>query len=563
MRRFRSHIWILASLFALCSIQVARGQSSLSKDFSVLTFDGGTAFVDVRFGSNLMGSGISGGSFSGIHSALGRVDGGAVFGNPASLAHVSYAQIGFESRFPIRNGSLGLGSTTWLPRSIETGTDNLLEDLSLPVGVQPTYTSASFAVLGQPRQLSAFWLTWPVKETVGIGFGYRQPLQVSSLLALSGAETFLSGNKETNGQSVQVDWLAKLSLNSNLQIQVDEISMGAGGLLEKYPFGSVWWGATFYRLGATVNLGLEARPQGVVTIADTDQYYFNDERDQNLNPSIGETNAFFWKVEGGFKGNGFGARLGLVHRTYKSRLGTSLLLDIAPRIELWDGNASARSYLPVFMLLEGVLDNARDSQDLLDIQQVDLDRPNLTRQSHDAIGQWMSVHMPTSLSFGVDLPLGRHLLVFNAMRYWGSFALEGEYGLEGGVLQRYKLGKKPSWGLKMGLDFARTRHRFGWNIPLRIVTLDIDGVLFEMFDEWSGYENPRYRFSGSLQWGAPIVHGVDSTISEDLEAFFGGMIPTSLAISRMYSLFDRLDVGVHVIGVPDLMMRFSLGLNVD
>jgi len=42
----------------------------------------------------------------------------------------------------------------------------------------------------------------------------------------------------------------------------------------------------------------------------------------------------------------------------------------------------------------------------------------------------------------------------------------------------------------------------------------------------------------------------------------GGLIPTSLSVGRAYTLFDRLEVGVHVMGVPDLLMRFSLGFNV-
>ncbi len=61
----------------------------------------------------------------------------------------------------------------------------------------------------------------------------------------------------------------------------------------------------------------------------------------------------------------------------------------------------------------------------------------------------------------------------------------------------------------------------------------------------------------------PVVFGLDNTFAEDLESLFGGMIPTSLSIGRSYTLFERLDVGVHVIGVSDLMMRFSFGFNVN
>ena len=553
----------LVGVFASTS----RAQSNLSEDFGALSFDGGTALIDFRLGSNLFGSGIGSGSFSRIHSALARPDGGSIFGNPALLTLVGRPQIGFETRFPLHNGSVGLGSTTSLPSSFRTKTDELLVNLSLPENVEPRYTDASFAAAGQPRQLAAFWMSWPVKKTVAVGFGYRQPLLISSKLGLSGFQTLLSGKKEASSNAIQVDLLAELSLQSTAEIQFNEISVGTGGLLEPYSFGSVWWGATLYRLGSSVQFGLDVLPQGVLTISGTDQFYFNDVGDPNLDPAKGETNAFFWKIRGGFKGSGVGARLGMMHRTFKEGFGTSLYLDLAPTIKMWDGDAFARSFMPMFIDLEGVIESdGVGEKDLLDIELLDLARPNQTRQTHDAIGQWMKIHMPTSLTGGIDLPFGRHVFVVNLTRYWGALAVEGEYGLEDGVLQRYKLGKKSTWGVKLGLDFGRQERQNGmgsWSIPLRILTLDIDGVLMELLSSKTHYSNPRYRFSGAVQWGEPVVYGLDNTFSTELEQLFGGLIPTSLSIGRSYTLFDRLDVGVHVIGVPDFLMRFSFGLNVD
>lgn len=545
----------------------ARGQASLSKDFGALNYDGGTLFLDARLGSNLFGSGTGGGSFSGIHSALSRTGFGTVFGNPALLSHVKRPQIGVETRLSIRSGSVGLGSTQNLPASFERKTDQLLNNLSLPEGVEPIYTNASFVSIGQPRQLSAFWMTWPVTEQVAVGFGYRQPLMFSVNGALSGFQTLLRGNKASNSNSIQIDLLANLSVRATTLIQVDELSLGVGGLLQKYWFGSVWWGASAYRFGASTNIGLDVLPQGVLTVSGTNRFYFNDAGDPNLDLQSGESNAFFWKIKGGFTGNAMGLRLGMSHQTFKKEFGTSLVLDLAPHIELWDGNASAEAFLPVFVDLEGVINNdLDDSQDLLDIEKLDIVRPNLSRRTHDAIGQWMSIHMPTSLTAGADFPLGNHTVVLNASRYWGSLSVEGEYGLEKGVIQRYKIGRKPTWEVKVGVDIARKERHLGtgsWNIPLRLITMDIDGVLFEIFQGWTSYKNPHYRFSSSLQWGKPVVMGLDNTFYRDLESLLDGMIPTSVSIGRSYTLFDRLDVGVHVVGVPDLVMRFSFGLDVN
>jgi len=542
-------------------------QNSLSSDFKALRFDGGYAKLDLRLGSNLYGSGQSGGAFSSIHSSMIRSDGASIFGNPALLALVPRPQIGFESRIPVKGSTIGIGSSDKLPFPVSRYTDDLLHNLSFPSDKSPIYTSTSHSAIGQPRQLSAFWLTWPVTKTVGVGFGYRQPFLFTSSISVSGLSFLLSGQKEHNASAVQVDMLTQLSLSSLASLQMDELSIGTGGLLESYSFGTVWWGATFYRYGGVAKIGLDVLPQGVVTVSGGDRYYFNDTEDPNLNPGTGEGNAFYWKVKGGYSGSGFGARFGAIHRTYYERFGSSVLIDLAPKIFMWDGDAYATSFMPQFFELEGVINNNNPwAKDLLNIDLLDLDKPNLTRQSHDALGQWLRIHMPSSITLGADYPFGKHNLVVNVSRYWGEMALEGEYGLENGILQRYKLGRAPSWGLKLGLDMGREPRRSGrgsWNIPLRILTLDVDGVVMEMLERWTDYDEPRYRFSASTQWGSSVVEGLDNTIAVDLNNALGGFKPTSFAISRSYTLFDQLDVGVHVIGVPDLIMRFSFGLNLN
>lgn len=539
-----------------------------SEDFVALRFDGGFVQSDFRLGSNLFGSGVGSGSFGRVQSALQGVDGAVVFGNPASLAHVELGQIGVETRFPVRNGSLGIGSSSLLTdSSIRSQTDELLQDLSFPDNVTPVYTNTGRLSIGQPRQLSAFWLTWPVNENVGIGFGYRQPLILSSQTAISGASTLLRGKHSEEGSAVQIDFLAELALNSDLNLQVDELSLGTGGLLERYYLGDVWWGISFYRYSATADWNLDVTPQGVLTISGAEQFFFNDPEDPNLNSDLGDSNQFFWKVRAGYSGSGVGARIGLIHRTYGDRFGSSILLNIPSRIRMRDADALAESYLPVFVNLQGVIDNeTEENTDLLDIEALELARPNLTRQTHDAVGTQMDVNLPVSLTLGVDLPLGRHTVVFNLIRYWGSLSVEGEYGSGSGETATYKIGKTPTWGLRAGFDFARGHRRSGfraWDLPIRLLTLDFDGLFFDLMGDWANYSNARYRVSGGMQWGDSVVQGLDNTVINDLDALLGGRIPTSIAVGRAYSVFDRVDVGVHVMGVPDLLMRFSIALNFD
>lgn len=564
---YRSYILTLCVFVLGLGCLDARAQVTQSSDFRALRFNGGVASLDIRFGSNLFGSGQSGGAFSNINSSMIRSDGASVFGNPALLSLIPRPQIGFESRIPVRSSTLGIGSSDKLPFPIQRHTDRFLENLSFPATENPIYTSTTHSVIGQPRQLSAFWLTWPVTKTVGIGFGYRQPFLFTSSISLSGLSVYLTGQKEQNATTTQVDFSSEFALSSSATLQMDELSIGTGGLLESYSIGTVWWGATLYRYGAAAKIGLDVLPQGYISIDGGDPHYFNDIGDPHLNPEQGEGNTMFWKIKGGYSGSGFGARFGAVHRTYYERFGSSVLIDLAPKVLLWDGDAYASSYMPEFVDLEGSIDNADpEAHDLLDLSLLDLNKPNLTRQTHDAMGQWIKLHMPSSVTFGADYPFGRHNLVVNLSRYWGIMAVEGEYGLKNGILRRYKLGRAPSWGIKMGLDVGREPRRDGrgsWNIPLRILTLDIDGVLMELLEGWTLYDEPRYRFSASTQWGSSVVDGLDNTVSTDISAMLGGFKPTSFAISRSYTLFDQLDVGVHVIGVPDLIMRFSFGLNLN
>ncbi|MFT5143742.1 MAG: hypothetical protein ACI84D_002373, partial [Thalassolituus oleivorans] len=81
---------------------------------------------------------------------------------------------------------------------------------------------------------------------------------------------------------------------------------------------------------------------------------------------------------------------------------------------------------------------------------------------------------------------------------------------------------------------------------------------FQAMGNASGYSNPHYRIGAGVAFGQPVVTGVERNISGDLETILDGALPTGIAMARSYSLFDRLDVGVTVAGVPDLFFRTSV-----
>ena len=568
MRGRRNHI-VLAVVLFLWSFGLVAGSSAQdSQDFSARRFYGGNLYVDVRLGSNLFGSGLSGGSFGRIQTSLAGADGATVFGNPARLSFVRHAQMGAEARLPMRNGLFGIGPRSLLSRSsVHRRTDDLLTDLQFPDDRQPTYTQLSGIHAGQPRQLAAFWLNWPVSKHVTFGFGYRQPFLLDGTLKSDGFSVLLSGSQVGDNGSVDVDFLSELSMVADADIVLDEISFGTGGLLERYYWGSVWWGLSIFRYHATATLNLDVLPQGVLTISGADQYFFNDGEDPNIDTAAGESNLFYWTMKAGYRGSGFGGRFGLIHRTYGEQIGTSLMLTVPPRLRMSDPGALAESYLPIFLNLAGSIDaSSTENVELLDINKLDVSRPNLTRKSRDYLGTEMVFRMPTALTFGLDLPLGHHRFAVNAIRYWGMLGVVGDYSRENGVIQPYRLATRPSWGLRAGFDLAGKRAGGGLGIlaiPVRILTLDLDGLLFSLMGDGLGYTDTRYRFGAGITWGREDTDGISPAVQNSIRKLLAGPVPVSASIGRSYSLMDRIHVGVHVAGLPDLLMRFSVAYDVE
>lgn len=553
MKPLRFHILLTLLLLATGPVT-----AQTSEPFSG-RFDGGRLALDLRWGSNLFGTGMSGGSMGRVQSALAGVDGAAVFGNPARLSFVRSGQIGFETRFPMHS------------RLFDTGSDQL--DLSSDVGDgtglpdpgEPS-SGASYARVGQPRQLSAFWLAWPVSEHVTFGVGYRQPIRIEGDLRLDGMRTQLAGAQWGTAGTVGVNLVAELALASQGRLVLDEFSVGTGGLLERYYWGSVWWGITAYRYQASVGFDVDARPQAGLTLSGSDPAYFNDPDDSRIDWDAGESNALFWNMHGAWSGSGVGIRFGFLHRTYGERLGTTLLFSVPPRLHMSDPGARAESWLPLFVDVAGAMVPDDGESAFFDIDQLDVLRPTLTRRTRDHLGTNLTFLMPTTVTLGGDLAFGAHRLIFNGMRYWGRLGLEGEYGRENGVVQPFRLLARPTWGLRAGLDLAGRRDEGGlgwWALPIRILMLDLDGLVFSLMDDAVQYRDVRYRVAAGFTWGHNASEGVGSSTEDAVRSLMGSRYPMSLSLGRSYSLFDRVHVGVLVAGYPDMLFRFSVAYDVE
>ena len=560
MRFFRNHI--LPGFLVLLLIGVVpRAQAQVSEPFSG-RFDGGRLALDLHWGSNLYGSGISGGSMGRVQSALAGVDGAAVFGNPARLSFVRSGQIGFETRFPLHSRLWGQGADE-LDLSTDVGTTNDPLDSGEPTS---TPGGSSYGRIGQPRQLSAFWLSWPVSEHVTFGFGYRQPIRIGGDVRLDGMRMQLAGAQWGTAGTIGVNLVAELALAARGSLVLDELTVGTGGLLERYYWGSVWWGMSAYRYQARVGFDVDASPQGGLSLTGGDPAYFNDPGDARIDTGAGESNALFWKMRGEWSGSGVGFRFGFLHRTYGEKLGTTLQFSVPPRLHMNDPGAMAESWLPVFVDMGAEMIPDEGESAFFDIDRLDVSRPTLTRRTRDYLGRDLTFRMPTSATLGVDWAFGGHRLILNGLRYWGRLGLEGEYGRENGVIQPFRLSARPTWGLRTALDLAGRRDEGGlgwWALPIRIIMLDLDGLVFSMMDDAVQYRDVRYRVAAGFTWGHNASEGVGSSTEDTVRSLMGARYPLSLSLGRSYSLMQRMHVGILVAGYPDTMFRFSVAYDVE
>jgi hypothetical protein len=163
-----------------------------------------------------------------------------------------------------------------------------------------------------------------------------------------------------------------------------------------------------------------------------------------------------------------------------------------------------------------------------------------------------SLNLPSSLSLGLDFNVGLHTIVFNYSYYNGQLSY---------VHGSNVIGKQANHGIGFGMDI-RLEDRFGSfvsyaTIPLRLLLLDIDGMLFQAFGNTTGYSNSHVRFGGKMMTGV----GIDTR--EDVEGYadlLGKAFPQSFSLGRQYSIFDQVDVGVTVLAIPDLVVKYSIGI---
>ena len=520
-------------------------------------FRGG--YMDVNFGLNLNTIGGSLGS-SGMGGLLStKVYNGAlnVNLNPAMLAFNTSGHAVFDSRIGLgTNMNTGLNKRILnsLNASFDSSITDTFSDEDAWTQFPETYiqpTKMRNLDVGLTPNIGLMAFSMPITEELTLAASYNYPLSMNLDMGLTGISAKLAQEQGTDEVAIRFDVLMNISLLMQMQLQMSNLTIGGGYTLVDTPAKKIAAGLSISRYQVDNIRRLQADLSGMVVVGGADERYFNNPDDPNLNSELGEINTFSLNAYADYRSVGYGYTMGFVYQTYQG-INASIVYKKRPSFDLIaEDGAYANAYLPIFItgsgdeLLQGDIGVALDS--------LQANKPNLTTERN--IGSLVSngsLNLPSSLGVGLDFMLGLHTFVFNYTLYNGE--LSYKHGSN-------TIGKQTRHGIGFGMNI-RLEDRFGSfasyaTIPLRLLLLDIDGILFQAFGNATDYSNSYFRFGGNMMTGI----GIDTREEVDgYEELLGQAFPQSFSLGRQYSIFDQVDVGVTVLAIPDLLVKYSVGI---
>lgn len=514
-------------------------------------FHGGQLDINTSFNFNSINPGM--GTSFGKNSNLGFNSGAVkIFSNPADLGFIKSFNIYFDTRPGINAGSLVKDN---LSEAIADGTDDFLEDTTtfiFPAGNLKKHSSVENIDIGINNQFSSFAAALPINENLVLGFGYYYPTEITANIAGSGIRTYLETIKVVSDKETKIDLLFSPALNFDYYFRLNVMNFSLSSKLLDGDYGKLSAGLSFNQYNVQQKMNLNLDISGLILLNKTQEYHFNNAADLNLDTSKGETNTFGWKLRGDWKQSGWGFKFGASYFIPSiNSLKFSLLVDIVPEFKMTDVNAYSHSYQPKFFTgkVTGEDDEALD----VIVDSLDLAKPNLTVATGNEFSKDLNIIFPSSIALGIDAAAGDHAFSLNLIKYLSGFSYE--FG-------KYKIGKELNMGFTFGMDFKMPEEMNSWGwavIPVRLLFLDVDGVLLQIFKEQTGFKDLHYKVGAGLMFGTSIVEGVSDDQKKDLKDMLDMPLPSSFSISREYSILNNVRVGVLLYGFPDLGMKFGFG----
>ena len=549
--------YLLIIIFVLSFLPNATFAQSDSEDEAVdiHLFRGGDIDFNYTLNFNTVGSSLGSGAMGGLISS--NIDNGAlsINLNPAHLVSQKKGYFSIDTR-------LGLGTTfisgindqllTTINEELESTIDDTFSDEEAWTQFPETYIKASKLQnldAGFNNEISSIAFAAPIGDKFVLAGAYTYPISMNLDFGLTGLSTKIAQEQGTDEVSLKFDVLMNISLLTKMNFRMSSLSVGGAYPIVDTNKHKLNIGTTITRYQLSNTRSIQADMSGMVVVGGADERYFNDASDPNLNQDLGETNAFFMNAYGEFDATDYGVRMGL-HYELNNEFNLSIVYNQLPKFNLKGTNKTASAFLPVFLVGSGDDILAGNIEVALDSLQAN--KPNLSteRDISDLVNDG-SLELPSSLILGLDFKFGKHTAAINYTNYFGDLAFE--HG------QNY-VGKAVTKGYGIGFDF---RMRDKWvspaqilTLPIRLLFLDIDGLLFQTFRGVTGYKNSHYRFGTSFMLGDGIVTVNNDSLLDILDL----PLPRSFSMGRQYTSFDHLDVGVTVLAFPDFMLKYSFGV---
>jgi hypothetical protein len=481
----------------------------------------------------------------------------SIYSNPAELAYMKRPNIMFDSR-------PGIGVSNLLKQSdIKDATDDILDDTTTFIfkkGNRRIDTRTGKQDLSMAGGFQAFAGAVPVSDYFVIGAGYSTPMDISMDMLINGISTNLSTIKTISDKDNTIDILLKPSIQAVMQLKASRISFAAAKEVMNNGYGQLAVGLTLdeYRVKNYISTNVDFA--GMIVMNNSSEYYFNNPEDATIDASKGQSNKLFYKMYGNYTDTKSGMTLGVNYNpanmnNWLSRFNFSMVLSINPDFVLKDNSAYIESYQPKF--LTGKFTGKDDEQIDIVVDSLDIDKPHLTIPTKNVFSKTAEINLPSSLTLGVDTKLGEHSLSLNLTKYFGDMAYK---------FDQYRIGRKMSFGAKLGVDLKFPEQLEGWNfalLPIRLLYLDIDGIIMQAFGKYTKYSNPHYKIYGGADFGDAIVEGIeDKDTEKSMKDAMGLPLPASFSIIREYTILDNVKIGTMVFGLPDIFLRFSVGVSI-
>ena len=542
---------ITVLLAALIFSQMLLAQSSDTPTMKY--WSGGEINFNLVFGVNTMGGGLGSGGFGRVIAPGISYGPASIFTDPAELGLLKTPMVYFDTKFGFTNNTIGLDPSSTMNTQISKSTSSFLQSKGTFIfdpNNPRSDTKVNSFTFGQGAQFGALALALPVSDKLVLGFGVNYPFDFSTDFQFTGLRTKLETKKQVSRQEVSIDLPISMSFASNFNFNVNSITFGASSPILKSNYGTTLIGFSINRYEVKEYINLNLRVDGMIVLNKTNEYHFNNPNDPNIDNSAGQYNDFYWTARGNFKATAWGFRLGVIQSM--ERFNFLVSLDIVPKFNLDGSNIVNKGYQPKF-LTGSVLDESDSLKVVID--SLDLARPNLTVPTHNNFSDHAETSYPSSLTFGADAKLGYFTFGFNFVKYLSEFSF---------TFDKYKIGKDLDYSTKLSVDVQLPDKVKGWGwllLPIRAFPyFDFDGFVFQLFGKTTKYKEPRYRFEGGVVFGDAIVEGfAKAETANSLKDALNSPFPTGIAISREYTVFDKLHVGVMIFGFPDFALRYGIG----